>query len=231
MVRKLLDYQAVDGELLKIETQLRSSEARKKYLQSKKFLDTVEETLSKLESRAGELSALYRKAKEDSEKLTEALSDYDGAVEGIESREEAEYLSKRAAELLDRLRRAENDAARLEQEIEGVVKSYNELKEKTEKMSKASVKYKKEFAELRDSRAEEKAAIEGKLKEIAAGIDEDVLKRYAAKRLDKIFPVLVETNGVSCSACGMELSIVEQSKLSENGVVECDNCRRFLYKK
>ena len=59
MVNKLLKYQEVDAGLRKIEIELSSSEERKKAISAKKFLDGVEETIVKLNTRSKELYEQY----------------------------------------------------------------------------------------------------------------------------------------------------------------------------
>jgi predicted nucleic acid-binding Zn-ribbon protein len=68
------------------------------------------------------------------------------------------------------------------------------------------------------------------LDKIAKGIDEDVLKKYKAKRSERIFPILCELKGDRCSKCGMELSIAGKEIVSSGKVIECENCHRILYK-
>ena len=230
MIQELLNYQAVDAGLRKIEQAIAGSEERKKYLQSKKFLETVDETLARLESRAAELNAFYAKINADSEKLRDALADYDHALEGSESREEIEYLARKAGELLDQLKKAEGDATRVSDEIDALVRNYGDLKKKTKAAQETYLEYGKKYKELKAGKAGEKEEIEKQLAELEKGIPAALMQRYAAKRADKIFPVLVKSNGLSCSACGMDISISEQSKLDNREITECENCRRLLYK-
>ena len=229
MIQKLINFQTVDAKLRKIETELAQSEERKKYLQAKKFLETVDETLSRMDARAAELNLFFAKLTEDSKKLAEALADYDSAAAHGESKEEVEYLSKKTAELLEKMRRLEGEAVRLEKEMDEVMKSYNDLKNKTKAAQQMYVEYSQKYKALKESRAEEKKAIEEELTALAKDIPADLKQKYAAKRADKIFPIVVKVSG-DCCVCGMEFSLSAKEKLGNGEMTECENCHRFVYK-
>ena len=57
----------------------------------------------------------------------------------------------------------------------------------------------------------------------------DILARYKAKRKDRIFPVIVPLTNGRC-ICGMDFAIAQQSALEGGNVIECEHCRRFIYK-
>ena len=67
--------------------------------------------------------------------------------------------------------------------------------------------------------------------EDAFSIPAATLERYRAKRKEKVYPVVCEVSGNRCPQCGMELSIAEQAKLSDGTFIECDSCRRILFKR
>ena len=71
MIKALLAYQETDAKLRKIEIELSGSEERKKAMSAKKYLEGVEETLAKLESRASELVLAYENATKQQLKLKE----------------------------------------------------------------------------------------------------------------------------------------------------------------
>ena len=59
--------------------------------------------------------------------------------------------------------------------------------------------------------------------------DDALLKKYEAKKSDKIFPVFVALNGTSCR-CGMELPALQTDKLNRGEILECDHCHSYIYK-
>ena len=74
-------------------------------------------------------------------------------------------------------------------------------------------------------------AVSAELNSLAASIDPEVLRKYQAKRSERIFPIICEIRNDRCSQCGIELSIADKDKTAGGGVVECENCHRFLYRK
>ena len=49
------------------------------------------------------------------------------------------------------------------------------------------------------------------------------------KRKENIFPIIAPLNGNMC-ICGMDFPLALQEKLAGGNVVECEHCRRFVYK-
>ena len=55
MIEKLLEYQTIDAELKNIENELKKSDEFKKYAQAVKFLKTVSDSKTQIESKASSL--------------------------------------------------------------------------------------------------------------------------------------------------------------------------------
>ena len=87
------------------------------------------------------------------------------------------------------------------------------------------------YISYRDGKKKDMAAVEEELKGLAKDIPAALLGKYQTKRSERIFPILCEIKGDRCAKCGMELSLAGKEKLAKEGVVECENCHRFLYKK
>ena len=107
---------------------------------------------------------------------------------------------------------------------------YLALKKKVLAAQKQYPDLKNAYQEYKKTRQEAAAKVSAELENIAKDIDEGVLKKYKAKRAERIFPILCEIKSDRCSKCGMELSLADKETVSEGRVVECENCHRFLYK-
>ena len=68
-----------------------------------------------------------------------------------------------------------------------------------------------------------------KLAALSKDIPKDLMERYQQKRKEKIFPIIAPLNGDRC-ICGMDFPLAQQGKLAGGNVVECEHCRRFVYK-
>lgn len=118
MLETMLKYQETDKGLKELENELMSSEERRKTASAKKFLDTVNDSVARMDKRAEELAGIYESLIADYRSLEEASGEFQGATEGVEDEAEADYLKKRAEELLTRMRTLEGKIAKLREESE-----------------------------------------------------------------------------------------------------------------
>lgn len=230
MVKELLAYQEVDAKLKKLESELSGSEERKKAVSAKKYLDGVEENVNKLDSKALDLSVAFSEAVKNQEKLKEQEGELAKAIEGVADQTEAEYLLKKAGEILAKLKALDEEIAKLTGDIQAVIQEYNTIKATTKAAQVQYTEYGKKYNELKASKKEEKDKIESELNEIKKKVDPALMERYLKKREEKLYPILFEVTGEFCSCCNMELSLADLSKLKNGEVIECDQCRRLLYK-
>ena len=230
VLEQLLEYQKVDADLRKIEQSVAGSDERKKFMQAKKFMESAREKLDAQDKRAAELKRLrddlIRRAEDVSRQIAE-YADIDEMV-GEEGGDIAFY-KKNAQALLDRLRAIKGELNKLTADISAAVEEYDRFKKQTIAMQKQGEEYSKKFKELKNSRAAEADAIAKKLAALAKNIPADLMARYQQKRKEKIFPIIAPLNGDRC-ICGMDFPLAQQGKLAGGNVVECEHCRRFVYK-
>lgn len=231
MLEQLLKYQEVDAGLRKIEVELSSSEERKKAVSAKKYLEGVEDAVAKLEQRAGELSASYEAAMAELEKMKAQGNEFKKALEELSDEGGANYLIKKTDEMIVKVKELYEQINAVSAEMQTVMSEYAKVKKNTKAAQEQYAEFGKKYNELKLSKQEERQKIEKELSEIKKGIDPALMEKYLKKRSEKIFPVLYEINGNICGACNMELPTAVISKLNNGEVIECDLCRRLLYKK
>ncbi len=230
-MQKLLEYQSVDAQLKAIEQELSGNEDRKKGIAAKKFLDTVNESLSELDRKAAEFDNAYTKYTDVYGKLAETQKEFDGALE-YDSEDELVFVKKKAQELMEELKTLEKTVLRLKDEIVALTEQYNALKRKTAAAQKQFKECGQKYTELKASKAAEQKAITAKLAEIEKEVPAEIMQLYKQKRADKIFPILYEYGGAGfCPHCRTEISKLAESNLAKKGVIVCDNCGRILYNK
>lgn len=229
VLNELLEYQTVDAELRKIEQEIAASEARKKYVQAKKFMETAGEKLEAQDRRAVELrrtaqglTALYKE-------INEAIKEYTAIDESTEDEGQVSFYKRSAQSLADNLRALKGEINKLVSEIEGACEEYKKMKEQTIAMQNQYKEYSEKFKETKNSRAAEVAEISKRLEKIGKNIPAETLEKYKQKRKERIFPILAPLTNDRC-ICGMDFAIAQQSKLSGGNVIECEHCRRFIYK-
>lgn len=227
--KELLEYQKVDGELRKIEQELASSEERKKYVQAKKFMETAAEKLDAQDQRARDLKALVAKLTAESEEIGKNIAEYSDLEELVENGGDIAFYKKSVQALIDRLRALKGQIVQLTADIESACEEYKKMKKTTIAMQKQYKEYNEKYKEMRNARAADVQKINERLDAIGAMIPPEILERYKAKRKDKIFPVVAPLTGDMC-ICGMSFPLAQQGALVSGGVIECEHCRRFVYK-
>lgn len=231
MIKDLLAYQEIDASLKKIETELSGSEERRKAMSAKNYLQGVVDNVNKLDAKAEELNKLFAKASAELEKLLEQKDEIEKAVASSENQTEASYMLKKATELSSMIKAVMDNVNRINEEIQKVLKEYATIKLTTKNAQAQYDEYGKKYNELKASKQQEKEEIEKKLLELKGKVDEALMQKYLKKRTeDKMYPVLFEVNGNVCGACRMELSMSDMQKLKNGEVIECDQCRRLLFK-
>ncbi len=228
-LKELLEYQKVDGELRKIEQEIAGSEERKKYMQAKKFMESAREKLEAQDKRAVEFKAMRDRLIERCEESSKAIDEYSELDEMLEGGGDISFYKKNAQAMVERIRALKNELNTLLTDINNATEEYKKLKEQTISMQKQFKEYSEKFKEVKGSRADEAGEINQKLGKFAKKIPADTMEKYLQKRKERIFPVLVPLTGGGC-VCGMGLSLAQQGKLDGGNVIECEHCRRFIYK-
>lgn len=232
MIEAMLKYQETDGKLRAIEQEIAATDERKKYMTARKFLEKAPEKLEALDARAAEFRHIFERLEKKYAEIADTIKDYENLDEMVDEQGgEISFYKKNAAAIADNLKSLKAEINKLVQQIEKTAAEYAAAKKQTIAMQKQYKEYKEKYAAVKESRAAEIAAIEAELAKLEKGIPADTLAKYKAKRKEKIFPVLAEVSGNRCPQCGMELSIAETSKLADGLFIECDSCRRILFKR
>ena len=230
MIQELLQYQETDGKLKAIEQELSTSEERKKYMTARKFLEKAPEKLDALDAKANELKHIFDQLVAKYKEIEDTIQEYANVDEMVEQGADLSFYKKNDSQIMESVKALRAEIAKLESRIEAAKTEYATAKKQTIAMQKQYKEYKVKYAELKDSRAAEMKSIEGELSKIAKKIPAELLEKYTLKRKEKLFPVVCEVQGNRCPQCGIELSVSEISKLADGSFVECDSCRRVLFK-
>jgi predicted nucleic acid-binding Zn-ribbon protein len=229
-VENLLKYQEEDSKLLKIEQETANSEERKKFVQTKNFLTKASEKLDQLEAKSIELTSMLDKLNKKYDEIVETLKDFEHIDELVEEGANISFYKKNVLQITENLKGLKGEIAQLTQVVKETSEEYQTLKKKVLTAQKQYPEYQAAYHEYKKSRQDETTAITNELEKLAKEIDPEVLKKYQAKRSERIFPIICALNGDRCSKCGMELSIAGKEAISSGKVIECENCHRFLYK-
>ena len=230
VLNELLEYQKVDAQLRKIEQEVAASEEQKKYAQANKFMKSAPERFGAQDRRAAELAALREDLIRRAEDISKQIAEYSELEEMVEEGGDVSFYKKNAQALLDRLRGLRSEMQKLNADIASTVEEYDRFKKQGAAMQKQYKEYKAKRDELVNTHKDEVNSLRARLAEIAKKIPEDTLAKYQQKRKENIFPIIAPLNGNMC-VCGMDFPLALQERLAGGNVVECEHCRRFVYKK
>lgn len=229
VLNELLEYQKVDAKLRKIEQDVASSEEQKKYAQANKFMKSAPERFEAQDRRAAELAALRDGLIRRAEDITRQIAEYSELDEMVEEGGDVSFYKKNAQALLDRLRALKGEMQKLNSDIAATVEEYERFKKQGVLMQKQYKEYKAKRDELVGAHKQEVSALRERLAEIGKKIPADILAKYQQKRKENIFPIIAPLTGNMC-VCGMDFPLALQERLAGGNVVECEHCRRFVYK-
>lgn len=231
MIEQLLNYQQADAKLRKIETELSGSEARKKAMAAKKYLEGVEANVDNLDARAAKLLDVYQKAVAERDRLIEFEAEFESAMKDAANEAELSYLVKKADKVSLEIKALYAKLNKLAEEVQAVMKEYVNIKNTTKAMQAQYAENGKKYNELKASLKDEKETVEKELDGLKKTVDPVLMERYLKKRASKMYPVVYELRDNVCGACNMELSMSEINKLKSGEIIECSQCGRLLYRK
>ncbi|MDE6373474.1 MAG: hypothetical protein K2L72_03150 [Clostridia bacterium] len=227
---QLVKYQQKDSELLKIEQEISNSDERKKFIQTQNYIKKASEKLDKLDAQAQGVATHLDALKGRYGEITDILKDFENLDELVESGADLSFYQRNAAQIIDKIKTLKGEIANLIAVAKEIADEYQNLKKKVIAAQKQYPELQAAYKQLKQSRQEQADKIASELDALAKGIDAEVLRKYQAKRSERIFPIICEIKLDRCSKCGIELSIADKEKVATGKIVECENCHRILYK-
>lgn len=229
-VKQLLVYQEKDSELLKIEQEISASDERKKFLQMQKFMKSASEKLDQLDAKSSGLLIRLDSLQAKYTEIESTLKDFDNVDELVDDGADLSFYQRKVAKIAEQLKALKAEINALVATAKETTEEYQTLKKKVIETQKQIPEIEKAYKEYKNQRMSSAVGIKEELEKLAATIDEEVLGKYKTKRSERIFPIVCSIKNDRCSKCGIELSIADKDKVAAGGMVECENCHRFLYK-
>ncbi len=231
MIDKILEYQKLDGNKVKIEKALSENENKKQATLMVKFVKEAQSKALKMDEEAAKLKKEFEKLSQVEQKGLQMVEKYvnqktEGAdLEGLE-----ETLS-RMQKVLKQLSDLEDLLRKNKAQTEEIIKAFDTLKNK---LRAAKIKHKENKdlyeAELAKKGPEIKATTKS-LEEMEKTLDKELLAKYKAARKVGIYPVFVPLEGNSCGGCRISMASAKVDEIKRNGHIECYNCKRMIYNK
>lgn len=231
-IENILKYQKLDEELYKVEQKLTNSPYKKKLNEltavAKKSQTKSIELEAEAEKLLAEIADLKEKYAINQKKAKEML---DKDVENL-SFEEIDKVSVLKSKLLTNLNILEKMLQKNAESINKILSEFNATKKSFDEAKAQYAVCKKKLDEEAKVLEPEKEKLKKQLLVLEKDVEVNLMNEYKKKRNDNIFPVIVPLeNDAFCGRCRMELPKVAISRIKETGVITCEHCKRFIYKK
>ncbi|MDR3215821.1 MAG: hypothetical protein LBT55_00190 [Clostridiaceae bacterium] len=231
--QSILDYQNLDTDLLKVESEIKGSKEFQSYYQTKNGLDAATTAMVKLNSDAGDAIVVYEKLRASVNEVEAKIKDIvEADIAALEDIGAADYYDRQVAQLLETLNRLERDAQRCQTRIEEIKNTASKTMDQGKLLQVKLRDAEKTFREYRAGFAEKISGINKEMAELEKKLPPKYLELYKSLRKNKVMPAFVEYKQQSkqCARCYMDIPAGIQEKLKNVGDwCECPNCRRILY--
>lgn len=232
MIEKILEYQKTEAEVIKLENELLQSKDREKATEIQVQLKNQHSRLVVLEKTAEKVNANFKKA---SEKYAEYMKKLETLEKELESADESKVTvyEKAYKDFFAIANSLEKEIASMYAEVQQVNREYEDIIKKSKTDREKFDKFRMAYNKLKAEKEPKIAELKDKLEKMKKAIDEILFNRYMQKRESKKFPVFVALTEKKCGGCRMEISASKLASMKSNtyGVIECENCGRYIYQK
>lgn len=232
MLKNILEYQSTEAELISTENEISKSTDKEKAAVSKNKLQTYKARLLELDNSAVKINASFVKAKEKYDEYLKKLEALDKEIESADSSKVALY-EKAYKDFHSVANSLEKDITSIYNVIQQIDAEYRDLLDKFQKEKPKFLQHKAVYDKLKSEKEPKIKELGTKLETIKKSVVAELMQMYLQKREGKLFPVFVELTATKCGGCRMEVSASKLGAMSANkfGIIECENCGRFIYKK
>lgn len=230
--QEMLEYQSLDGELNRIEKDLRKNDSFIKRKQFKALSQECEENLAKLDAKAQELRNQLAAAKATMDKITEVIEEHSKEIAALEDIDELNYMNKQLNVQLTDLSTVEKDIKRILREGEEIAKSFDEINAKLPKIVVAYKKANEEFNKAAEEAKPRVTELKMKQAELKKVIEPSLFEIYKKVFEGGVHPVFVPLrDGSRCGGCQMEMpKAVVDTQMAGKSYMRCEHCGRIIYK-
>lgn len=234
-MNKMIEYQEIDSKLRAIEMELRGSEERKRAKAAQAFLGKVDEVAARLDKRASDLNGQYNDINNVYQQRLKEVKEFTGVADGLEEHKEVEYIVKKVEKTMNEIRRLEIELAELSKDIEATLTEFSDLKKKVKLAKDDFTENRAKYEAKKAERQPEMDKLKLELTMFEKNVDRNLLAKYKKKREEKIFPVFVpavpglKKGEQRCGGCQMLLSLAAGDELNSKKLIECEECKRYIY--
>jgi predicted nucleic acid-binding Zn-ribbon protein len=229
MFEKILEYQKLDSKIMHLKREAEKDPAKQRMDEALSLIRDSQNQLLSLDQSARESLVDYEKCKNEFEKSFAELEKL--------SKEDLTPLSTEQLNVkLDSLNNLSTQLASLERALSTQAERVNAVNRNFDRLKKNIFVNKQIYTDSKEKCQEvckkfqpQIDELKKQMLEMEKDIDPKIMSKYKHLRQDHIFPVFVPLNGTSCGGCSMEIPSALMNKLKENGFLECEVCRRYIY--
>ena len=230
MLESILEYQKIDGKLVKIEKEITESNAKKVVNKMVGIVREAQQKIVGIEKNSNNLLEAFEKLQKSFEEQEKLASKFLKLKLETEKEETLQDVEAKLKQTTTNLLIIEKTIAKLSKNISETLKQFELQKNEVLSAKKKHAQGMSVYNSLVESKKEEIEKLKQDLQKLEKKIDPKFLTKYKKMRDDKIFPVFVPMINNTCSGCSMGLPVKQLHKLDEEKMLECENCHRIIYK-
>ena len=230
-IEKILEFQSLDNEIRKLEQQILNSPDQKAINSIKNIVKETQTISATLEKEAETAVGEYQKMQKSYNDAISSMKKVEGKQAEALSEEEYAVCVKQLNSIAGFLTSVEKRIMQIADKVNSIVSEYENAKKNYNIAKQKHSKHKSNLEMLMQKVQPQIDELSSKLATLESGLDQAFLKKYKAKRADRIFPVVVPMRDNSCGGCMMELPMAQIEKLKKDGFLECESCHRIIYLK
>ena len=230
---KILEYQKLDIELKKTDSEFNANADKKKLDSAKNEFNAVQKgfnaDVAEAERLAAETERAYADATAAGKRVEELEKAFPAAADDAAKAALLPSMETEKSRLDSLKNKVTNNIERIKKLLATITQKQHEKKNIKTEFDRIKALLEKQLAEIRPRREE----IKKRMRELRESTDKELMETYVLCRKDGVpLPVFVEAqssgNGYACR-CGMTFSPSGASKLKNDGFCRCETCRRIVY--
>lgn len=232
-IQKILEYQEIDLEYLKLENQLRNCDEAKKLKECETQYKAATDEVMKCNLLVDDCFSNVDKYQKQFVELKKEVVELSNSVDEDIETAQLDYYSKKLEQLMTTIANIEKECDRLTADLKKLQDAAaNEMKKASKSLTLAK-QFKDAYLEKQKELSAKAKEIKEKRDIVEKDVDEEVLEIYKKVRKNKKVPFFVPlVSPKTCGGCGMEiandlLEILNSGKQ----YAECPNCGRIIFKK
>jgi len=229
MFEDFIEYQKLDRELRQLKHQLSSDPARQELNSLAQATKSLQNKLVELDNQASTSIKEYEKCRADYTKLFATFETFQSKDASKLTPTEINNGVTKLNNLVNQLSNMERLLSAQAENISSILKSFDYCKKNIVSNKQKYLDTKQKCEGQEKDLAPQMEKIKKAMAQMESKLDPKILSHYKSLCQEKTWPVFVPLTGGACGGCTMGLSAALLNKVKENGYIECEQCRRYIY--